>query len=169
MYIKGNIKKIIKNIKIVFFDFDGVFTNNKVIVSEDGKESVICDRSDGIGLSLLNSINIKTAIISMEKNPVVKIRAKKLNIDCFSGCSNKYELLLDIIKKKNISINQVAYVGNDINDLTCIEKVGLPVAVKDAYPEVISKSKIILKKKGGHGAVRELCDLIYKIHKRGCK
>jgi len=160
-----DIIELLENIKIVFFDFDGVFTNNQVIISQTGEESVICNRSDGLGLSMLRNMNIDMAIISTETNPVVKMRADKLKIDCYQACEDKLKILKDIINKKNIPIEQVAYVGNDINDITCLNSVGLPVAVADAYHQVKKTSKIILKKKGGYGAVREFCEILYKVKK----
>lgn len=158
-------KKLLKNIRAIFFDFDGVFTNNQVIVSEDGKESVFCHRSDGLGLQKLKEIGLKMAIISTEANSVVSMRAKKVKIDCHQDCDNKLAKLKSLAKKDNIPLEQVAYVGNDINDIECLTAVGVPIAVADAYPEVTKISKIILTKKGGYGAVREICDKIYDANK----
>ena len=157
--------KNLNRIKAVIFDFDGVFTDNRVIISEDGKESVICNRSDGIGLNLLRELNIQILIISSEKNPVVKMRAKKLNIPVINGVSNKAEELIKFSKSENINIKNIAFLGNDINDAECMKKVGFPVAVKDAYDDIKLISLFVLDKKGGDGAVRELCDLIYKSYK----
>lgn len=154
-------KKILKKIKFIFFDFDGVFTNNQVIVSQDGKESVICCRSDGFGLAMLRDLQIPAAIISTEPNPAVKIRAQKLKIACYSNCPNKEQILKKILRQKKITFKDAAYVGNDINDIACMKSVGLAVAVNDAYPAVKKIAQIILKKKGGEGAVREFCEMIY--------
>jgi 3-deoxy-D-manno-octulosonate 8-phosphate phosphatase (KDO 8-P phosphatase) len=158
-----NLEKSIQNLKCVAFDFDGVFTDNRVFVSEDGKESVVCNRSDGLGLDLLRKIGIHTFIVSTEKNPVVQVRAKKLKIDCVHGCENKHQSLKDILERLDITLEQTAFVGNDTNDLTCLKAVGLPVAVADAYPQAIEVAKHVLKTRGGHGAVREFCELIYRI------
>lgn len=158
---KGNVREILKNICLVVFDFDGVFTDNRVIVSQDGKESIICSRSDGLGLELLRNIGVESFILSTETNPVVKYRAKKLKIRCYSGCKDKLQLLKKIIIKRKIDPSCVAYVGNDINDLSCLKFVGIPVAVADAYMEVKKASKIVMKKKGGDGTVREFCQLLY--------
>lgn len=145
---------------MVVFDFDGVFTNNKVIVSDEGKESVICDRSDGLGLKMLREKGVLLFILSTEKNLVVMHRAKKLGIDCIHGCENKLMELRKIAKTKKILFKEIAFVGNDINDLECLKNVGLPIVVADAYREVKDIAKIILKKKGGDGAVREACEYI---------
>lgn len=149
------------SIKLIVFDFDGVFTNNLVYISEDGKESVSCNRSDGLGLSMLRELGIDMMILSTEKNPVVKKRAKKLLIECHHGVVNKLEYLKKISSEKNIPFQNIAYLGNDINDLRCLLEVGLPVVVADAYPEVKEIAKIILTKKGGEGAVREFCEMLY--------
>ena len=155
-----NRQALLKNIKMVIFDFDGVFTNNQVIVHQDGTESVICNRSDGLGLDMLRKLGIQMAIVSTEKNPVVLARAKKLRLDCFHSTEIKADKVKKLAKKKGIALNQVAYVGNDINDLESLKIVGVPITVADAYPEIKKIAKIILTRNGGHAAVRELCELI---------
>lgn len=153
---------LLRSIRFVVFDFDGVFTNNKVIVSEDGKESVVCDRSDGLGLNMLRSLGIGMAIVSTEVNPVVAARAKKLKLECFHGCEEKHDTVTQLLKEKGIPFSQAAYVGNDINDLSCLNAVGLPVAVADAYPGVLAVAKVVLERNGGEGAVREFCELLVR-------
>jgi 3-deoxy-D-manno-octulosonate 8-phosphate phosphatase (KDO 8-P phosphatase) len=157
-----NRNKLLKNIELVVFDFDGVFTDNKVHITENGMESVSCFRSDGLGLDLLRNLNIKTAIISTEKNGVVQARAKKLRLDCYHGIDEKKLVLQSIIDQYGVDLSKVAFVGNDINDLSCMRLVGLPVAVNDAYPEVKKAARIVLKRKGGMGAVREFCEMVGK-------
>lgn len=156
-------KKKIQNLKLIFFDFDGVFTNNLVSIDENGIESVTCNRSDGYGLKLLKEVGVDYLIISSEVNNVVVKRAEKLKIECHSGVENKLALLKEILNKKKISHKNAAFVGNDINDIECMKFLGLSVSVRDAYPNVKKVSDLILKKSGGYGAVRELCEIIYKI------
>jgi len=156
----NDIKPIIRRIRLVAFDFDGVFTDNMVYVFENGSEAVRCSRSDGIGLQKLAYLGIRTVIISTEANPVVSARARKLKIDCVQNCKDKRGALEDRIAKIGISLNQVAFVGNDINDLACLTCVGLPIVVKDAHPDVIPVARYQTQNPGGHGAVREVCDLI---------
>ena len=158
----NTIEQIMSRIRLVAFDFDGVFTNNMVYVSEDGSEMVRCTRSDGIGLQKLREAGIETIIISTEANPVVSARARKLKIDCVQNCQDKRAVLEERTAKIGISLDQVAFVGNDINDLACLTCVGLPIVVKDAHPEVIPVAKYQTRNPGGHGAVREICDLIIK-------
>lgn len=154
-----NIDEIIGRIRLVAFDFDGVFTDNMVYVFKDGSEAVRCYRSDGIGLHKLKKIGIETVIISTEANPVVSARAQKLKIRCIQNCRNKRAVLEDIADEKKIPLSEIAFVGNDINDLACLECVGLPIVVQDAYQDVVPIARYQTKRPGGHGAVREICDL----------
>jgi len=151
-----------KDIKAIVFDFDGVFTDNRVIVSEDGKESVICNRSDGIGIEMLCNLDIPMIIISTETNPIVLFRAKKLKLSVQHGVENKLQELEKFSNAVNIDLKKIAYVGNDINDIECMKVVGYSIAVADAFEEIIKNSSFILNKKGGEGAVREFCELVYQ-------
>ena len=154
-----NIEEVIRRIRLVSFDFDGVFTDNMVYVFEDGSEAVRCFRSDGIGLQKLNNLGIETIIISTEANPVVSARARKLKIHCVQNCQDKRAVLEEIAGNMNITLDEVAFVGNDINDLPCLTCVALPIVVKDAHPDVIPVARYQTKNPGGGGAVREVCDL----------
>ena len=158
-----DIDEIIGRIRLVAFDFDGVFTDNMVYVMEDGSETVRCFRSDGIGLQKLKKLGIETVIISTEANPVVSARARKLKMRCIQNCQDKRAVLEDIAQEKNITLQEVAFVGNDINDLPCLECVGLPIVVQDAYQEVAQIALFQTKRPGGHGAVREVCDLFERV------
>ncbi len=153
------IDDIIRRIRLIAFDFDGVFTNNMVFVFQDGTEAVRCFRSDGIGLQKLKKLGIETVIISTEANPVVSARARKLKIRCIQDCQDKRAVLNDIARELNITLGEIAFVGNDINDLTCLESVALPIVVQDAYQDVIPIALYRTKRPGGHGAVREICEL----------
>ena len=153
----------IRAIRLVAFDFDGVFTNNMVYVLEDGSEAVQCFRGDGIGLRKLERAGIKTVIISTETNPVVSARSRKLGIRCVQSCEDKRAALETILQEMGLSLTQVAFVGNDINDLPCLTCVGLPIVVQDAHPDVIPHARYQTKARGGHGAVREICDLFERV------
>ena len=156
------IEHIIREIKFIAFDFDGVFTDNMVYVFENGMEAVRCSRSDGIGLSKLNRLGIKTIIISTETNNVVSKRAEKIGINCIQSCDDKITALKKIIEDMGLTLEEVAFVGNDINDLSCLNAVGLPITVKDAHPDVVDGCKYQTRALGGYGAVREICDLFEK-------
>jgi 3-deoxy-D-manno-octulosonate 8-phosphate phosphatase (KDO 8-P phosphatase) len=163
--VDKKIIEAIQNIELIVFDFDGVFTDNSVIIDQNGIESVRCSRSDGLGLRLLDKLMIEYCIISSESNPVVTTRANKLNIEVTQGHSNKLIILKKIISKKNYKLKNIAYVGNDINDIECLKVVGLPIAVCDSFPEVLTIAKYITIKLGGYGAVREVCDLFVEYHR----
>lgn len=152
----------LKQLRYAVFDFDGVFTTNEVIVREDGFESVICNRSDGYGIRLLTETGVGMLILSTEINPVVHARAKKLKIEAIAGIESKGERLVDFFEERKLDPRTVAYVGNDVNDLPCFEKVGLPIAVADAFPEVRLAAKWVLTAGGGRGAIREFCELVYR-------
>jgi YrbI family 3-deoxy-D-manno-octulosonate 8-phosphate phosphatase len=163
-YPDSDLVDIIKSIRLIIFDFDGVFTDNAVYVDQNGVESVRCNRSDGIGLSKLRRLKIHQYIISTESNHVVQARAKKLNIPCKNNCDDKKKELDSLIKSLGISLSQVAFVGNDINDRECMQCVGFPVVVKDAHPDVLKYGKYVTKTNGGYGAVREVCDMFEKAY-----
>jgi len=159
----SNIQEIICRIRLVAFDFDGVFTDNMVFVFEDGSEAVRCFRSDGIGLQKLKKLGIETVIISTEANPVVSARARKLKIRCIQDCQDKRAVLEDIAREQGISLAEISFVGNDINDLSCLKCVALPIVVQDAHRDVVPAALYRTKCPGGHGAVREICDLFERL------
>jgi len=154
----------LKRVKLLVFDFDGVFTDNKVFVFQDGREAVRCDRGDGMGVSRLRKKGFDMMILSTEENPVVGARAKKLKIACVQGVADKLKELSRIAKEKNVTLGEIAYVGNDINDIDVLKNVGLPIVVSDAFQEVIDAAdSCVTSAQGGKGAVREVCDWFYNI------
>ena len=155
-------RDIIDKIRLIAFDFDGVFTDNMVYVLEDGTEAVRCFRSDGIGLQKLKRLGIESVIISTEANPVVSARARKLKMRCIQDCQDKRAALEEIAREIGITLNEVAFVGNDINDRACLECVALPIVVQDAFEDVVPLALYQTKRPGGRGAVREICDLFEK-------
>ena len=157
------IEKIIPNIRLIIFDFDGVFTDNKVYVNQEGAETVCCSRADGLGVDKLRNLGLDFMVLSTESNAVTARRCEKLKIPCVHGCKNKSAKLREIVKEKNLSMTQVAFMGNDVNDLTCLKMVGLPIVVRDANAGVIRYAKYRTRNKGGHDAVREVCDLFEKV------
>lgn len=153
------VKKIPDNISCVVFDFDGVFTDNAVYIDENGKEQAMTNRSDGMGISFLKEEGIPILVISSESNPIVEKRCKKLGIECIKDVKDKKIVLSDWLINNNIT-SGVVYVGNDINDINCLKMAEFSVVPADAHPQVLSCADLILKNKGGNGAVRELCDMI---------
>lgn len=167
--ITSSLEERIRAVRMVAFDFDGVFTDNMVYVSEDGTEMVRCYRGDGLGLSKLKAAGIEIIVISTETNPVVSQRSRKLGIRCIQGCPDKCAALKLVTREMGLSLSQVAFVGNDFNDLSCLTSVGLPIIVQDAHPEVIPSAKYRTSLPGGHGAVREVCDLFERVLAGGKK
>ena len=163
MYNGSALEERIRAIRLVAFDFDGVFTDNTVYVLRDGSEMVRCFRGDGLGLRKLEQAGIETVIISTETDPVVSARSRKLGIRCIQGCEDKKGALETIVKEMGISMAQVAFLGNDINDLSCLTSVGLPMVVQDANPDVLIHARYQTIRQGGHGAVREICDLFERM------
>ena len=163
--LNDKVREQFSRLTAIVFDFDGVFTDNTISVDQNGVESVLCWRSDGLGLARIRGIGIKVLILSTEKNSVVSVRAKKMATECIQGVDNKDVALKNWVLKNKLSLDQVAYVGNDINDIPAFQCVGLPVAVSDAYPEVFSYVKYRTRARGGYGAVREVCDLVYSCRK----
>ena len=144
----------------VVFDFDGVMTNNKVITDEHGNESVVCDRSDGMGIALLRATGIRILVLSTEENSVVAARCEKLKIECIHGQKDKAKRLLQWSHDEGVGLDSIIYLGNDVNDVGSLEIVVCPVVVADAYEVAKQHALIVLENNGGEGAVRELCDLI---------
>jgi N-acylneuraminate cytidylyltransferase len=148
------------DVRLMVFDFDGVMTDNRVWVAEDGHEWVACDRSDGLGLERVRGLGVGLFVLSTERNPVVGVRCQKLGLEYKQGLSNKGEALRALLNERGMDPAQVVYVGNDVNDLDCMRLVGCGVAVADAHPDVLVEADIVLTRSGGHGAVRELCDRV---------
>jgi YrbI family 3-deoxy-D-manno-octulosonate 8-phosphate phosphatase len=153
-------------VRLVVFDFDGVFTDNTVYVSEDGTESVRCWRGDGLGLEAVQRLGLQVLILSTEANPVVSVRSRKLRVDCVQGCDDKRVRLEALVRDRGLTMDQVAYVGNDVNDLGCLEAVRVPIVVGDAHPSVLPIARIRTERPGGRGAVREVCDILVALHSR---
>lgn len=141
-------------------DFDGVHTDDRVHLTADGTEYVTASRSDGLGVERLRRAGIPVLILSKETNGVVAARARKLGVESLQAVDEKAPALRAWAAERGIPLERVAYLGNDINDLSCLELVGWPVAVADAHPSVIRAARIVLGARGGHGAVRELADRI---------
>ena len=147
-------------VRALVLDFDGVITDNRVMISQDGTEAVLCHRGDGWGIVQLKERGIPVLVLSTEANPVVKARCQKLNVPCIQGVRDKREALQVWLEQQGIQKEHVVYVGNDINDLACMNWVGCGVAVSDAVPEVRRLARLVLQHRGGSGAVREIVDLI---------
>lgn len=165
-YFAQCLDKLPETISAIIFDFDGVFTNNKVFVHEDGSESVQCSRGDGLRIGIFSSKypEVPLMVLSKERNPVVQARCTKLSLSCVQAMDDKLSFLQNWTKERNIGLDSIVYLGNDLNDIECISNVGCGVAVSDAYPEVLAVADFALNNSGGNGAVRELLEIIdYKL------
>jgi 3-deoxy-D-manno-octulosonate 8-phosphate phosphatase (KDO 8-P phosphatase) len=156
------LEPLLANLRLAVFDFDGVFTDNRVWVNERGEEALAFSRSDGLGLRRLDEVNVLYLIVSMEQSPIVGARAEKLGVDCVQGVADKLVVLRERTARLGVSLEETAYVGNDINDAHCLGAVGLPVVPADAWPEVKSLARWILERPGGGGCVREFCDGVWE-------
>lgn len=163
--LDGDLAERFRGLRLVAFDFDGVFTDNSVYVTQDGVESVRCVRSDGLGLQKLAALGIATIIISTETNPVVTVRSRKLSVRCIQGCDDKRSALENVIAELGVSMAETAFVGNDVNDLECLKVAGLPIVVADAHQDVLPYAAFRTETRGGYGAVREICDLIAAVRR----
>jgi 3-deoxy-D-manno-octulosonate 8-phosphate phosphatase (KDO 8-P phosphatase) len=146
------------------FDFDGVLTNDKVYVGEDGKEWVSCHRSDGLAFDVLKKLNKPSFILSTETNSVVSQRAKKIKIPSIQGVKDKAIELKRLSIEKGFNLDKVMYVGNDINDYKAMKLCGFSACPSNSHQKIISISKILLKTKGGDGVVRELLEVALKLN-----
>ena len=157
---------MLNNIKLIVYDFDGVMTDNRAIVSEDGKEFVMVCRADGLGVNLIKEIGLPQMILSTETNSVVEARARKLDIPVIQGVDDKKTALLNYCKDNNYNPSGILYVGNDVNDEGVMKAVGYSVATADAHHSIKSLAKLVLSTKGGRGVVRELADKLkgYRQH-----
>jgi N-acylneuraminate cytidylyltransferase len=147
-------------VELLILDFDGVLTDNRVWTDADGRETVAANRSDGWGVARLKEAGIPIIVLSTETNPVVAARCKKLGIEVHQGLDDKAQVLSNLIEKLDIDPVRTVYLGNDANDLQCFPIVGCAVVVADAHQAVKPAADLVLRNRGGFGAVRELCDLI---------
>ena len=158
-----------QSIHTIVFDFDGVFTDNKVWVDQDGRESVRCDRGDGLALDMLRQFVIQRDwrleffILSKEKNPVVSSRARKLQASCVQGMSNKVDFLKSYLAENQKTPQGLVYVGNDLNDLAAMRLSGFSIAPSDAHPLIRRQASLVLQQKGGEGFVRAFVEMLLGI------
>ncbi|HET9873317.1 MAG TPA: acylneuraminate cytidylyltransferase [Propionibacteriaceae bacterium] len=148
----------------VVTDFDGVHTADTAYLDETGREAVRVSRSDGLGIARLRASGVPMLILSKECNPVVSARGRKVGVEVMQGVDDKAAALQEWLDEQGIPLRRTAYLGNDVNDLPAMQIVGWPVAVSDAHPRVRAAARLVLARAGGHGAVRELCDLVLDSH-----
>ena len=153
------LRPLLERIRLAVFDFDGVCTDNRVCVNARGEELLAFTRSDGLGLRRLDEVGVQYLIVSMEKNPSVGALVRKLRVDYVQGVDDKLPVLRE---RAGGMLDDVAYMGSDINDTECLRAVGLPVVPADAWPEVKSLARWVPTRPGGAGSVREFCDAVWE-------
>lgn len=151
---------------LVVYDFDGVMTDNRVLVFQDGREAVFCHRGDGLGVGLIRRMGLAQIILSTETNPVVATRAAKLGLEVVQDCRDKAQALGLLLAERGLDPLRVLYLGNDVNDLAAMRLVGWPVAPADAHPAVLDLARVVTRARGGYGVVRELADLLAEAGKQ---
>jgi len=151
----------IKNIKLLVCDIDGVFSDGRIYLGNDGEELKAFHTKDGFGIKALITSGVEVAVITGRQSNIVKNRMSALNVThIIQGQENKLPALEQLTVTLDLSLTQIAYIGDDIPDLDCINAVGLGVAVQDAHPQIIQQANYVTSTRGGFGAVRELCDII---------
>ena len=159
--------KLNKDLKVLFIDFDGVLTNNKVIVDEQGIESVVCNRADSLYADLLKkNFFIEIIVISSEKNKVVKTRSEKMNLYCVQGIASKFDYINQYILDTKLDFKNLIYIGNDLNDFDAMKKCFLKICPSDSVTEIIEISDIVLQTKGGDGILREVYEIFRKKYEK---
>ena len=148
----------LKDIDLIVYDFDGVMTDNRVIVFQDGTEAVMVNRADGLGVDRFRCLGIPQLILSTETNPVVKARAVKLRLEVIASCKDKRHALNSYCTENGYDLKKVMYIGNDLNDLEVMKVVGFPIAPADAHPVIGKLAKLITEAKGGEGVIKEVSD-----------
>jgi YrbI family 3-deoxy-D-manno-octulosonate 8-phosphate phosphatase len=150
-----------KKVRLFIMDVDGVLTDGGMIVGSQGEELKYFNTRDGLGIELLRQTEIVPVIITRERSPIIETRANKLMVkEVCIGVDDKGEAILALSKKYGVLLDEVSYIGDDLNDLTAFEKVGFRVAVRDASDKVKDAAHYITSRPGGHGAVREAIEFV---------
>jgi YrbI family 3-deoxy-D-manno-octulosonate 8-phosphate phosphatase len=147
----------------VVFDFDGVMTDDRALVSQDGHESVTVSRADGLGIERLHQAGMAMLVISKERNPVVSARAGKLGLEVLQAIDDKWTCLSRWLDEQGVVAADAVYVGNDVNDVDCLTNVGCGLVVADAHRDAARCARLVLSRPGGRGAVREVADAVVEV------
>jgi len=151
------------NVRLVCTDFDGVFTDGMVYTDQNGVESVRCSRKDGLGIDMLERAGISVHVISKETNPVVAARCKKMGVACDQAVATgegKAEIMKRVTQEAGLNFSQVAFIGDDVNDISALKSAGFAVTVADGHPLVKKVAHYVTHARGGEHAFRELCEFI---------
>ena len=154
------LRQKLSGLRVLFYDFDGVMTDNRVLVDQNGIESVFVNRSDGLAVSRLKKRGYTQVIVSTETNPVVEKRAEKLKIPVIHGVEDKGEIIRKYLEDNRIPREETLFIGNDLNDLPAFNAVGVKACPADAYEVIKKAADIVFQSRGGAGVIRELMDLL---------
>src|SRR5436309_7918692 len=164
---RWSLMRTLQRVRLVAMDVDGVLTDAGMYYSESGDELKKFNTRDGMGIKLLQAADLVTAFITREKTTIVERRGQKLAVpEVHQGIDDKLEVLTTLAKKYGLSLDQVAYIGDDVNDLEALRAVSFAAAPADAMTYVLKAVHYVCKKKGGEGAVREIADLILAARQR---
>ena len=155
-------------IRLLVSDVDGVLTDAGVYYGAKGEELKRFSMRDGMGVELLRQAGVRTAWLTREQSPIVAARAKKLQVDLWSGERDKRQALPRLVQELGVDPRAVAYIGDDVNDLEAlawVAEAGLAACPSDAVPQVEAVAHYVTTARGGYGAFRELCDLILSSQK----
>ena len=153
----------IEDVDAFVFDFDGVLTNNKVHIDQDGKEWVSCSRGDGLAFDVLRKLGKPAYILSTESNPVVSARGRKLSIPVIQGINDKVRVVKELANAEAFSLNKIIYIGNDLNDYKVMLCCGYSACPADSHPSIKEIAKVTLCTLGGEGVVRELLEEVLQL------
>ena len=169
MTVDNELLRLAAQVELVVFDVDGVLTDGRLYLGDDGTEFKAFHARDGLGMKRLREAGVKVAALSGRRSAAVTRRMDELQVDLYrQGCQHKDRDLLDVLRQFGLDGQRVAYLGDDVIDLPAMRLCGLPVAVADAHPQVRAAARWVTTLGGGHGAARELCDLIIEARLGNC-
>lgn len=155
----------VRPIRLLLLDVDGVLTDGRLFLSDSGEEYKAFHSRDGHGIKMLMASGVPVGIVTGRSSQVVKRRADDLGISILvQGCRDKRTAVAELLAQYKVPAHEAAFMGDDVIDLPAMELVGLGVAVADAHPLVRARAKLVTQHKGGHGAVRELCEMLMQAH-----
>jgi len=168
MALSPALRRRLQKVRMVIMDVDGVLTDAGMYYSESGEELKKFNTRDGHGITLLHAAGIKTALVTRERTPIVTRRAAKLGIaEVHQGALDKLPVVKGILEKHGVAAAEACYIGDDVGDHEVMGYVGFAAAVADALPPIRKIAHYVARKKGGDGAVREVCDLILSLREKG--
>ena len=148
--------------KIIFTDFDGCLTDDRVWLNQEGEEFIAANRKDGLAIKRLKNLGIQVVIASTESNKVVLARGNKMGVEVLQGLADKAESIAQYLQQKNLTWNDAWYIGNDVNDLGAIERANLSLCPADAIKKVRKTVDVVLKTNGGRGILSEIATELEK-------